>query len=238
MGDLAYFGVEGLDKIIFQGMAYGTQIMVHGDTGIGKTVLAGEFIKEGLRCGDVCIYVACDEPPEVMRRHLAAFRVGTRAYEEAGRLVFVDAYEEEASRERYHLAEQHSLDKYFALEKELLRRFEGRRVRLVVDSLSTLFTTLEPAEVVEFHRARLKYLRRRGVLALDVFVDGVLDGRVMTAASHLYNVVVRMSFERSGNKRVRVIQVGKVRSGKFSAAPHVFSISPVFGIVVTPDAEV
>lgn len=238
MNGVAYFGVEGLDRIISQGMVYGTQIMVRGDTGIGKTVLAGEFIKEGLRCGDVCIYVACDEPPDVMRRHLAGFRVGTRAYEEAGRLVFVDAYEEEASRERYHIAEQHSLDKYFALERELLRAFEGRRLRLVVDSLSTLFTPLDPAEVMEFHRTRLKYLRRRGVLALDVFVDGVLDGRVMTVASHLYNVIVRMRFQAAESRPVRVLQVGKVRSGKFNAAPHVFSISPVFGIVLTPESEV
>ncbi|HHW39581.1 MAG TPA: ATPase [Syntrophomonadaceae bacterium] len=238
MSTLAYFGVEGLDRIISQGMVYGSQIMVHGDTGIGKTVLAGEFIKEGLRCGDVCIYVACDEPPDVMRRHLGGFKVGTRAYEEAGRLVFVDAYEEEASPEKYHIADQHNLDKYFALERELVKRFEGRRIRLVVDSLSTLFTPLDSTEVMEFHRTRLKYLRKHGILALDVFVDGVLDGRVMTVASHLYNVIVRMKFGASENRPVRILQVGKVRSGKFSAAPYMFGISPVFGIILAPESEV
>lgn len=234
----AYFGVEGLDRIIEQGMAYGSQIMVHGDTGIGKTVLAGEFIKEGLRCGDVCVYVACDEPPQIMRRHLASFKVGVQAYETTERLIFVDAYEEEDSPERYHIADQHNLDKYFALERELIGHLEGRRVRFVVDSLSTLLTSLEPLEIIEFHRTRLKYLRKHEILSLDVFVDGVLDGRVMTVASHLYNVIVRMKFGTSESRQVRVLQVGKVRSGKFSGAPFLFGISPVFGIVMAPDAEV
>lgn len=238
MNNRAYFGIEGLDNIIAQGMEYGSQIMVHGDTGIGKTFLAGEFIMEGLLCGDTCIYVACDEPPAVMRRHLKGFKVGTKAYEEAERLIFVDAYEEEASTEKFSIAGQYSLDKFFALEKGLLECFSGRRVRLVVDSLSTLFTPFEPAEILEFHRTRLKYLRKRGILALDVFVDGVLDERVMTVTSHLYNVIVRMKFGISEGRPVRLLQVGKVRSGKFNAVPNIFGISPVFGIIFTPDLGV
>ncbi len=234
----AYFGVEGLDRIISQGVSYGSQIMVDGDTGVGKTVLAGEFIKEGLRCGDVCIYVACDEPPAVMRYHLGTFRVGTRAYEEAGRLIFVDAYEEEASVEKFHIADQHNLDKYFTLEKELLKRFAGQRIRLIVDSLSTLFTPFEPAEILEFHRSRLKYLRKNGILTLDIFVDGVLGDRVMMVASHFYNVILKMKFGSSATRPVRILQVGKVRSGKFSSTPYMFGISPTFGILVATELEV
>lgn len=238
MNTRAYFGIEGLDDIIPQGMDYGSQIMVHGDTGVGKTVLAGELLKEGLLCGDTCIYVSCDEPPEVMRRHLTSFKVSTRAYEEVERLIFVDAYEEEASMEKFALADLHSLDKYFSMERELLKRFSGQRVRLVVDSLSTLFTPFDQAEIMEFHRSRLKYLRKHGILTLDVFVDGVLGERMMTIASHLYNVIVRMKFSSSESRPVRILQVGKVKSGKFNATPYYFGISPVFGIIFAPNLEV
>ncbi|MDH7576612.1 MAG: ATPase domain-containing protein [Bacillota bacterium] len=238
MRQKAYFGVEGLDKIVSQGVSYGSQIMLEGDTGVGKTVLAGEFIKEGLRCGDVCIYVACDEPPAVMRRHLGTFKVGTQAYEEAERLIFVDAYEEEASSEKFHIADQHNLDKYFALEKEFLKRFAGRRIRLVVDSLSTLFTPFEPAEILEFHRSRLKYLRKCGALTLDIFVDGVLEDRVVAIASHLYNVILKMKFGGSETRPVRILQVGKVRSGRFSSTPYMFGISSTFGVLVATELEV
>ncbi len=234
----AYFGVEGLDQTLEKGLSYGSQIMVLGDTGVGKTVLAGEFIKEGLRCGDTCIYVAFDEPPAVMRRHLLSFKVGTGVYEALNRLVFVDAYEEEESSEAYCLYDQRSLDKYFALEKSIIRQFAGRRLRLVVDSLSTLLTTIDCHEIVEFHRSRLKWLRRQGVLTMDIFVSGVLGERLLTVTSHLYNVILKMNFSTSPTHPGRILQVGKIRSQRFVANQYPFIIDPVFGILVFTNMEV
>lgn len=233
-----FFGVDGLDRAVPQGMEYGSQVLVYGDTGIGKTVLAGEFLKEGLLCGDTCIYVACDEPPAVMRSHLRGYKVGAKAYEEAGRLLLVDAYEEEESRERYFIANQYSLERFAVLESNLLESFAHRRVRLVVDSLSTLLIPFGQEEILDFHRNRLKSLRKKGILAMDVFVDGVLDERVMTIISHLYNVNVRMMFGGPKVRPERLIQVGKVKSGVFDAVPRRFGISPVFGIIFAPDVEV
>lgn len=234
----AYFGVEGLDRNLEKGLLYGSQIMVEGDSGIGKTVLAGEFIKEGLRCGDTCVYVACDEPPKAMREHLLNFKVLTPAYEEAGRLIFVDAYEEGESHEKYALSDLRNLDKYFALETKVLRSITGRRVRLVVDSLSTLFTSIETPDILDFHRARIKYLRKLGILTMDIFVTGVLEPRLMTVTGHLYNFMLKMSFSGNRQNPVRLLQIGKVKSQQFVSCSHMFKISPVYGILVLDDMEV
>lgn len=86
-----YFGVEGLDDLVPSGITYDTQIMVEGDTGIGKSVLAAQFLYEGLVTGDTCIYIACDEPRDVMRANRASLRFGTAAHERIGLLIFVDA---------------------------------------------------------------------------------------------------------------------------------------------------
>lgn len=238
MIERAYFGVEGLDRNLEKGLLYGSQIMVEGDSGIGKTVLAGEFIKEGLRCGDTCIYVACDEPPQAMREHLLNFKVGTPAYEETGRLIFVDAYEEGDSLEKYTLSDLRNLDKYFALETEVLRNVNGRKVRLVVDSLSTLFTSIEPADILDFHRARIKHLRKRGILTMDIFVCGVLEPRLVIITGHLYNFMLKMSFSGNEQNPVRMLQIGKVKSQQFVSSRHIFTISPVYGILVPVDMGV
>jgi len=238
MEQRAYFGVEGIDSIVAQGLRFGSQVLVQGETGVGKTVLAGEFIKEGLICGDTCIYVACDEPPAVMREHLLGFRVSARAYEETGRLVFVDAYDQEWSSEKYRINDHGNLDKYFALEKQILQGYSGQRVRLVVDSLSTMLTGLEANEIIDFHKNRLKFLRKNGILTMDIFVNDVLDPKVMTSAAHLYNVILKMNFGGSAIRPIRMLQLGKVKSGKFTANQYMFNIHPVFGIVVALDLEV
>lgn len=234
----AYFGIDGLDRSLAKGLSYGSQIAVEGDSGIGKTVLAGEFIKEGLRCGDTCIYVACDEPPVAMREHLLSFKVGTPAYEEMGRLIFIDAYEENGSTEKYAFSDHRHLVKYYALEKEVLHSCADRRVRLVVDSLSTLLTMADTAEILEFHRTRLKQLRKSGVLALDIFVNGVLEPQVMTITGHLYNLILKMSFTSSKYSPLRQLQIGKVKSQQFVSSRHIFTISPIYGILIAADMGV
>ncbi len=234
----AYFGVEGLDYKLQKGLSYGSQIMVEGESGVGKTVLAGEFIKEGLRCGDTCVYVACDEPPAAMREHLLSFRVGITAYEEAGRLIFIDAYEEDRSKEKYALSGYCNLDKYFALETEVLHKCSGRRLRLVVDSLSTLFTMIDAPEILDFHRTRIKQLRKSGVLAMDIYVSGVLEPRLMAITGHLYNFILKMNFSGSRHNPVRVMQIGKVKSQQFVSSRHMFTVDPVYGILVSADMGV
>lgn len=234
---VAYFGVEGLDHTLEQGMSYGSQIMVLGDTGVGKSVLAGQFIKEGLRCGDTCVYVALDEPPEAMREMLLSFKVSTMAYEETGRMIFIDAYEDDDSAEKYHLNDQRSLDKYFALEKSILKQLSGQRVRLVVDSLSTLFTSMDMQDILEFHRSRLKWLRKNGILTMDIFVNGVMPERVITVTSHMYSVILKMSFGGPTSHPTRLLQIGKIKSQRFVAAQFLFSISPIFGIMVASEME-
>jgi len=234
----AYFGVEGLDRNLDKGLSYGSQIMIEGDSGVGKTVLAGEFIKEGLRCGDTCIYVACDEPPSAMREHLLSFKVGIPAYEEAGRLIFIDAYEEGESTEKYTLSEHRDLDKYFALEKKVIQNCASGRIRLVVDSISTLFTMVDTTDILEFHRARLKHLRKNGILAMDIFVTGVLESRVMTITGHLYNFILKMNFDGSKYNGLRVMRVGKVKSQQFTSSRYIFTVNPTYGILVTAEMGV
>jgi len=235
MSARAYFGVEGLDQNLGNGLSYGSQIMIEGDSGVGKTVLAGQFIKEGLRCGDTCIYVACDEPPRAMREHLLNFKVGTPVYEEEGRLIFVDAYEEGESKEKYALSDLRSLEKYFALENEILSNIKGQRIRLVVDTLSTLFTSIDTPDILDFHRSRIKQLRKKGILTMDIYVSGVLEPRVMTITGHLYSFVLKMNFSGSRHNPSRLMQIGKVKSQQFVSSSYLFTINPVYGILVSID---
>ncbi|MHB1417609.1 MAG: RAD55 family ATPase, partial [Chloroflexota bacterium] len=172
-----YLGVPGLDRLLPSGMAYETQVMAVGDTGVGKTVLATQFLYEGLLVGDSCVYVACDEPPDAMRLNMANLRLGTMAYERAGRLVFVDAYARERSRERIAIPDPSNLDEFFAYVKEGVESLGEVPVRLVVDSLSTIFSLTNMGRILEFNRNRLRYLRSRAVLTLDNYVTGLLEER-------------------------------------------------------------
>ncbi len=230
----AFFGVEGIDDLLPGGITYDTQIMVQGDTGIGKSVLAAQFLYEGLLVGDKCVYVACDEPPSVMRDSMAALRLGTVAYERTGQMIFIDAYGRERSRERHSIPDPSSFDEFFLYQKRILDGLGDAPVRLVVDSLSTIFTTASTSDILEFCGHRLRHLRSRKTLTMDVFVGGVMEDRAVYGLSHAYPMILKMQFVPVNNALQRFLQLGKLKSGQFTSVQHQFSIDDRTGIIVQP----
>lgn len=231
---VAYFGVEGLDALLPQGITYDSQIIVIGDTGVGKSVLAAQFLYEGLVTGDACVYIACDEPLNNMRQHMAGFRLGSSAYERIGQLLMLDAYGRELSQEKRVVADPTNLDEFFLYQKQVIEEAlaSGRRVRMVVDSLSTPMATTPPNEIIEFNAHRLRYLRSRRVLTLDNVVANVLDERTVAGLTHVYPLMLKMSYRHLDGTLARYIQLGKLKSGQFSANEHPFTIDPRTGLVL------
>ncbi len=229
---VGYFGIEGIDTLIPDGITYDTQVMVQGDTGIGKSVLAAQFIYEGLLVGDRCVYVACDEPPAVMRQSMANLRLGTVAYEQSGQIAFIDAYTRERSRERYSIPDPSNFDEFFLYQKRVIEEGNGAPTRLVVDSISTVLATSAASDILEFSGHRLRYLRAKQVLSLDVYVGGVMEERAVAGLSHLYPMILRMQYVTVGGALQRYLQLGKLKSGQFTSTQHQFSIDPKTGIIV------
>jgi len=65
-------GVTGLDDILGGGLPCGRMYLVEGDPGAGKTTLALQFLLEGARAGEPCVYVSLSETEEELRSMAAS----------------------------------------------------------------------------------------------------------------------------------------------------------------------
>src|SRR5215212_11194451 len=54
-------GVPGLDEILFGGLPRNRLYLIDGNPGVGKTTLALQFLLEGVRLGEKCLYVTLSE---------------------------------------------------------------------------------------------------------------------------------------------------------------------------------
>src|SRR5687767_1742236 len=54
-------GVPGLDEILGGGLPRSCLYLVEGNPGVGKTTLAMQFLLEGKRAGEKCLYVTLSE---------------------------------------------------------------------------------------------------------------------------------------------------------------------------------
>ncbi len=57
-------GIPGFDEIIKGGLVSDRLYLVDGDPGAGKTTLALQYLLEGVRLGERCLYVTLSETKE------------------------------------------------------------------------------------------------------------------------------------------------------------------------------
>src|SRR5581483_3897504 len=65
---LAGMGVPGLDLILTGGLPRRRVYLLHGDPGAGKTTLGLQFLLEGCRRGEACLYVSLSESREEVQQ--------------------------------------------------------------------------------------------------------------------------------------------------------------------------
>jgi circadian clock protein KaiC len=122
-------GVGGIDDMVGGGLPHSTTTLVAGPSGSGKTVLGLQFIAEGIKRGERCLYLSFQQSPEQLVARGEAFGWPFRKAVEVGLLSIQQLAPVEMS-----------LD---AVGADLRRAasLDGAMTRVVVDSLAEL----EPA---------------------------------------------------------------------------------------------
>jgi circadian clock protein KaiC len=65
--DRARTGIWGLDNILSGGFTRGHLFLVEGAPGTGKTTIALQFLMEGERAGEKCLYITLSETDRELR---------------------------------------------------------------------------------------------------------------------------------------------------------------------------
>lgn len=210
-------GVQGLDQVLLGGLNPNRIYLLEGDPGTGKTTLALQFMLEGARAGEKCLYITLSETAEELR---------AVAHSHGWSLDPITIFELTPPEANF------SADQYYTLlhpsEVEL-----SETIKLILDRIEALqpdrvaFDSL--AEIRLLAQDPLRY--RRQVLALKQFFAGrrstalLLDD--LTSRSHelqvhsiTHGVIVLERLVREYGAERRRIQVTKMRGASFRGGYH------------------
>ena len=82
-------GIPGLDRLIEGGYVKGSTILVTGGTGTGKTTFCAQYLMEGLKKGEPCIYITLEENPEDIKADVIRYGFNFSSYEKSGKFKFI-----------------------------------------------------------------------------------------------------------------------------------------------------
>lgn len=84
-------GIDGLDRTIEGGLPKGRSILVTGEPGTGKTIFALQFLFEGLKRGEKCMFVTADEGPMDVLEQAASLGWDLERYSDTKELSILNA---------------------------------------------------------------------------------------------------------------------------------------------------
>jgi circadian clock protein KaiC len=225
-------GIAGFDRIAGGGLPMRRNTLVIGRPGAGKTVLALQFLAEGIRQFDQPgVFVTLGERPDDLRRNAASLGFDVTGWEQQGSWRFVDASPTE---------DPDVVVGGFDFSGLTVRILEAVRAvaatRVVIDSVSAAFLRFADAAAVRWAlHGLLSALKSAGVTAvLTAEGDDELSQEHLRISEHATDGIVRLDYRPNGDRRRRTLEVVKVRGGTHRSGAYPFSVRAPEGITAIP----
>jgi len=227
--DLAASGITGLDYILRGGFPRHRIYLVQGDPGVGKTTLGLQFLLEGMRAGETCLYITLSETAEELRGVAESHGWDLKDLPIYEQMVGEDALQEDETTVFYPA----EVELGETIREMLLEVDRVKPQRVVLDSLS---------EIRLLAQSGLRY--RKQILALKQFFAKrkvtvlFLDDRTSEFAdiqlqSVPHGVIELERYTPVYGSARRRLQLVKIRGLAFRDGYHDFNVL-TGGIVVYP----
>lgn len=221
-------GIEGLDDMLGGGIPKGHSIAVIGAFGTGKTTFAMQYIWEGLKNGERCIYISLEEDEESIVESARNFGWDFSKYMSSD-LLLVKLEPEDA---------RSSIRRIEAELPEIIKEFKASRI--AVDSVSLITMLFKKEEEKREALFKLsKSIKESGATAIftaevdprnpQVSRDGIIE--------YVVDGVIHLSFREEENRLRLILRILKMRRTRHSREVKPYEITER-GIRVLSEAAV
>jgi circadian clock protein KaiC len=212
-------GIEGLDAMLDGGIPEGDSILVAGPSGTGKSVLATQFLAEGVRQGEPAIAAVFEERPQGYAERANTFGLDLTTPQQEGLLDIL-----------YLRPLDLSVDETLQEVLDAVARIGAKR--LVIDSLAGFELALAPAFRQDFRESLYRMigaLTGIGVTVMSTvelpesFTDLLFSPH---AISFLTDDIIRLRYVEIEGQLRKVITIVKMRGGNHSKDICEYEITP------------
>jgi KaiC/GvpD/RAD55 family RecA-like ATPase len=254
-GPRAPGGIPGLDEVLGGGFPQGRIILVIGEPGAGKTVLASQFLINGVeRFGENGVFVSLKESRIYYEREMNQFGWDFASAEKQGKFAFIDACPIREVPGQVKIGQltigrqDFSLISFLELIRKNAKAIGARRI--VVDSLSMLElqypdadqrrkAILDIVEALSETGATCVLTTDFASIGLEPFIvlENFLRFSIIQFEKQLFHGVISMQTIAAGRTMERIITVEKMRETQIDRQPRPYRITEK-GIEVYPRESV
>jgi circadian clock protein KaiC len=220
-------GIPGLDDLVNGGYFVGSTTVVAGISGVGKSVMASQYIAEGARRGERSLMLSLDEQVEQIKRNAASIGLDLQRDMDRG-LVRLE----------YEPPQEIEVDVHFHHIERVMEEFQPKRV--VFDSLSTYGSSLGTHGRVfrDFFHALTALMKENQVAAVYNHENPEMLGMASMMGgfqmSSLVDNIILMNWVEIGDTFRLGLTIAKMRANPVNRATHEVEILDGQGMRVLP----
>ena len=213
-------GIPGFDDVLKGGLPERTAMLVTGVPGAGKTILALQYILEGLQAGEPCLFISCEVDEAAIITYAQSLGIDFSPYNHLLTIVY-----------------EPITGKMVTFGNIMNAIIKNKITRVALDSL-TLFEYLEKSEI-SFRKQLSDFLsnmKKHHVTLLGTAERSIgdLDNIVYQTEDFLFDCIVFVVKIRKGASYERCITVEKLRGQEHLTGIYPFTIKQG-GITVFPE---
>lgn len=235
-------GIEGLDKLLRGGFPESWGVLLTGSTGTGKTTLAIQYLYNGcVKYNEPGVFVCLEEDSQKIASVMRFFGWDLEALHNEKKLVMINAVPKRTPDKSEYVIETPFFSRTFSFDSicDLLedKIKETHAKRVVIDGLSGL--TLQYQSEFEIRQGLLdltNVIGEAGCTAL--YTSEIPEGKPgisrFGVEEFIASGVIVLHYLREGGKRMRAIEILKMRGTNHDESLHPYKITEK-GIIVFPE---
>jgi circadian clock protein KaiC len=217
-------GVPELDKMLDGGIPEGDSVLITGPSGTGKSVLATQFIAEGIQQGEPGIITVFEERPQAYTKRANSFGLDLETPQQEGKLLIL-----------YLRPLDLSVDETMHSILEAVKRIGARR--LVIDSLAGFEMALSPGFREDFRESLYRMIFALTGIGVTILSTVEVDESFTEFPFSTYSIsfltddIIRLRYVSIGDELRKMMVVIKMRGGNHSRQVREYEINSE-GIVI------
>ncbi|MCW2763414.1 MAG: kaiC [Marmoricola sp.] len=223
-------GIEGLDEITGGGLPTGRPTLIAGNAGCGKTLLAIEFLVQGImKYDEPGVFVTFEESPEDLMLNVASLGYDLQGFIDKKKLR-IDYVKVERS--EIEETGEYDLEGLFIRLNYAIDSVGAKRV--VLDTIESLFSGFENGAILRAELRRLfQWLKKKGVTAIITGERGEASLTRQGLEEYVSDCVILLDHRIEAQISTRRLRVVKYRGSTHGTNEYPFLIDED-GISVMP----
>jgi circadian clock protein KaiC len=221
------FGIPELDKMLGGGIPEGDSALVAGSSGTGKSVLATQFIAEGIRQGEPGIVAVFEERPQAYAERASSFGLDLETPQKDGKLAIL-----------YLRPLDLSVDETMHSILDAVQKIGAKR--LVIDSLAGFEMALAPGFRADFRESLYRMIFALTGIGVTILSTVEVDESFTEFPFSTYSIsfltddIIRLRYVSIEGQLRKILVVIKMRGGNHAKDIREYEITSK-GVVIIGD---